>query len=151
MHLALYLRLLEQAQTRLGDALDRVATAHADEPDILHLCRRLARQCRDHAARLRPFVEAYADQAPPEPTNLHSDVFGGPRKGGVGLLRDLQDLYVMAAECDICWTVVGQAAQGARDEGLLKVVQACEGETAAQLSWLRTRMKAAAPQALVVA
>ncbi|MDT0530284.1 hypothetical protein RM555_14930 [Micromonospora sp. DSM 115977] len=27
----------------------------------------------------------------------------------------------------------------------------CEGETAIQLKWLRTRMKAAAPQALVVA
>lgn len=29
--------------------------------------------------------------------------------------------------------------------------QGCEAETAAQLRWLRTRMKQAAPQALVVA
>jgi hypothetical protein len=29
--------------------------------------------------------------------------------------------------------------------------QACEGETAAQLQWLKSRMKEAAPQALVVA
>ncbi|MDG4809551.1 hypothetical protein O7634_22615 [Micromonospora sp. WMMD1120] len=40
---------------------------------------------------------------------------------------------------------------GARDEDLLTVVRRCEGETALQLRWLRTRMKAAAPQALVVA
>lgn len=69
----------------------------------------------------------------------------------MGLLRDLHDLYLMACECDISWTIVGQAAQGARDEDLLGVVTACEEETAIQLKWLRTRMKQAAPQALVVA
>ena len=69
----------------------------------------------------------------------------------MGLLRDLHDLYLMACECDMAWTLVGQAAQGLRDQDLLEVVQACEGETAIQLKWLRTRMKQAAPQALVVA
>ncbi|MEU4398337.1 hypothetical protein [Micromonospora orduensis] len=73
------------------------------------------------------------------------------RTTGIGLLRDLQDLYLLAAECDIAWTVVGQAAYGAREDELLAVVRRCEGETAIQLKWLRTRMKAAAPQALVVA
>lgn len=43
-----------------------------------------------------------------------------------------------------------QAAQGARDEDLLAVVQESEGDTAMQMNWLRTRMKQAAPQALVV-
>ncbi len=57
----------------------------------------------------------------------------------------------MATQCDIAWTLVGQAAQGARDTDLLEVVQDCEGETATQLKWLKTRMKEAAPQALVVA
>jgi len=31
------------------------------------------------------------------------------------------------------------------------VVQGCEGETSVQLKWLKSRMKEAAPQALVVA
>ena len=65
--------------------------------------------------------------------------------------RDLHDLYLMATECDVSWTLVGQAANGARDRELLEVVGACEGETATQLKWLRSRMKVAAPQALVVA
>jgi len=80
-----------------------------------------------------------------------AELFRGTRTGGIGLLRDLQDLYLMAAECDLCWTLVGQAAQGARDEELLQVVQTCESETALQLAWLKTRMKQAAPQALVFA
>jgi hypothetical protein len=63
----------------------------------------------------------------------------------------LHDLYLMATNCDISWTMVGQAARGTRDDDLTEVVQRCEGDTATQLAWLRTRMKQAAPQALVVA
>jgi hypothetical protein len=63
----------------------------------------------------------------------------------------MQDLYVMVSACDIAWTMVGQAAQGARDTELLEVVNVCEGQTVTQLKWLRTRMKEAAPQALLVA
>jgi len=57
----------------------------------------------------------------------------------------------MATECDICWTVVGQAAQGLRDTELATTVKDCAAGTAVQLAWLGTRMKQAAPQALVVA
>jgi hypothetical protein len=67
------------------------------------------------------------------------------------LLRDLQDLYLMVAECDICWTVVSQAAQGLPDTELAATVEDCAAGTAVQLAWLRTRMKQAAPQTLVVA
>jgi len=56
----------------------------------------------------------------------------------------------MASECDIAWTLVGQAAQGLRDEALAATVATCERDTGRQVAWLRTRMKQAAPQALVV-
>jgi hypothetical protein len=135
----------------LGEAFGEVAEAHRDESDVSHTCRRLAEQCAEHARQLEPFARRYAEEAPDEPERLHSELFGGTRSGGLGLLRDLHDLYLLAAECDISWTIVGQAAQGVRDEDLLSVVQGCEGETAIQLKWLRGRMKQAAPQALVVA
>jgi hypothetical protein len=151
MHLAHYLGLLHRAQTTLADAFRQVADAHGEEPDVYHLCQQQAEICDGHADKLRPFAERYSEEAPDEPERLHSELFRGTRTGGLGLLRDLQDLYLMAAECDICWTVVGQAAQGVRDRDLMDVVTRCEGETAAQLKWLRSRMKQAAPQALVVA
>jgi hypothetical protein len=91
------------------------------------------------------------EDAPDEPDRLHSELIKGTREGGLGLLRDLHDLYLMACECDMAWTLVEQAAQGLRDNELFEVVQACEGETATQLQWLESRMKEAAPQALVVA
>ncbi len=150
-HVAHYLGLLHKAQVNLAEAFREVAEGHKQEVDVFHLGQNLARECDAHAERLKPFVERYGEDAPEEPDRLHSEIFHGARSGGLGLLRDLQDLYLMAAECDITWTLVGQAAQGLRDDDLLQVVQQCEQETAIQLKWLRTRMKQAAPQALVVA
>lgn len=151
MHLAHYLGLLHRSQLDLAEAFRQVATDHREEPDVYHECHMLAGQCEDHAERLKPFVERYGEEAPEEPDRLHSELFSGTRSGGLGLLRDLHDLYLMATECDISWTLIGQAAQGARDQDLLDQVHRCEEETSIQLQWLKTRMKAAAPQALVVA
>ena len=150
MNRAHYLGLLHRSQTELAEAFRQVADAHGDEPDVRQLCRKLATTCDDHAEQLKPFADRYAAEATDEPERLHSELFREPRSGGLGLLRDLHDLYLMAAECDIAWTLIGQAAQGARDEELFAVVQRCEHETATQLTWLRGRMKQAAPQALVV-
>jgi hypothetical protein len=150
MHVAHYLGLLHRAQTDLAKAFRQVGEGHADEVDVFHMCRTLAQQCDQHAERLAPFAERYGEDAPDEPDRLYSELFRGTRSGGLGLLRDLHDLYLMACECDMAWTLVGQAAQGLRDHDLLDVVRTCETKTAIQLKWLRTRMKQAAPQALVV-
>jgi hypothetical protein len=48
------------------------------------------------------------------------------------------------------WTAIGQAAQGLRDHELLRVTSDASGDASRQLSWLITRMKSAAPQALIV-
>jgi uncharacterized protein YdiU (UPF0061 family) len=149
--LAHYLDLLERSQLDLSKAFRQVATDHREEPDVFHECHLMAAQCEDHAERLKPFTERYGEEAEDEPDRLHSELFVGTRTGPLGLLRDLHDLYLMACECDISWTLIGQAAQGARDTELHAVVQRCEGETAIQLRWLVTRMKQAAPQVLVVA
>jgi hypothetical protein len=150
VQLAHYLGLLHRAQCELAKAFREVGEAHADEADVALQCRRLARQCDEHAQSLAPFAERYGEEEDTEPERLHSTLFQGAREGPLGLLRDLHDLYLMACECDVTWTLVGQAAQGARDADLLDVVERSEGETATQLKWLKSRMKEAAPQVLVV-
>ena len=40
-------------------------------------------------------------------------------------IRDLHDLYLMTCECEICWTLVQQAAQGTRDADLNDVAKEC--------------------------
>jgi hypothetical protein len=151
MHLANYLGYLHTAELNLAEGFRKVADGHAEEADVYHTCNTLAKQCETHAEQLKPFVDRYGEEAPEEPNRLYHDLFDETRSGGLGLLRELHDLYLMASTCDISWTMIGQAAQGARDRELLEVVNACDGQTATQIKWLRTRMKQAAPQALLVA
>ena len=150
MQLANYLGYLHKTESNLAEGLRKVGEGHAADADIYHTAETLARQCDAHAEAIAPFVERYGEDVPTEPDRLYHQLFDATREGGLGLLRDLQDLYLLANACDISWTMIGQAAQGARDTELLAVVESCEGETATQIRWLKTRMKQAAPQALLV-
>jgi hypothetical protein len=151
MHLSAYLSLLHHAEEELSRAFREVAGTHADEPDIFTLYHTFAKQCDRHVERLKPFVDRYGEQYEGEPERLHSDLFGGTRQGGLALLRDLHDLYLMATESDVSWTIIKQAAQGLQDRDLVGVVEACEADTTQQLTAIKTRMKQAAPQTLIVA
>jgi hypothetical protein len=151
MHLATYVGLVDEGEKTLADSFRQVARGHAQEADVVHLCERFAVQCDSHREQLGPVVDRYGEDRDREPERLHAEGLDSTRTGGVGLLRDLHDLYLLVSYLDIAWTVVGQAAKAVRDEELIGVVTWCEKETSGQLSWLRTRMKEAAPQALVVA
>jgi hypothetical protein len=151
MHLATYLGMMHRSELDLAKGFRVVADGHAEEPDVYHTCQTLAKQCEEHAEKLEPFVDRYGEEKPEEPDRLYHELFDETRSGGLGLLRDMQDLYLMANACDISWTIIGQAAQGLSDRDLLEVVDSCEGQTATQIKWLKTRMKQAAPQALLVA
>jgi hypothetical protein len=151
VHLANYLGYLRQAELDLADGYRKVGEAHAQEADVYHLTHTLAKQCEAHAEKLEPLVNRYGEEKPQEPEKLYHEFFEETRSGSLGLLRDMHDLYLMVSACDISWVMIGQAAQGVRDRELLEVVNSCENETANQLKWIRTRMKVAAPQTLIVA
>ncbi|QFZ21121.1 hypothetical protein [Saccharothrix syringae] len=151
MHLSTYLGLLHTSLTTLADAFREVGEGHGEEPDVRHTCLLLAERVDRQAEALAPVVERYGEHREEEPERLHAAGLESTRGGPVGLLRDLQDLYALASLADITWTVVGQAAQGLRDRELLDVVTSCEQDTARLLTWLRTRIKQAAPQALIAA
>lgn len=152
MNLKIYLGLLHRAEATLARSYREVADGHGAEPDVHFLCLTLARQCEEHERLLQPVVERYGeDRSDDEPERLHAEGLAETRSGPVGLLRDLQDLYLLASLVDITWTMIKQAASALRDEELLAVVAECDSETSTQLTWLQTRMKQAAPQALVAA
>ena len=151
MHLATYLGLLENGERTLADSYRQVADGHADEADIHHTCHNLAKQCDQHVELLGPLVERYGEDRDNEPKRLHAEGLSKTRTGGLGLLRDLHDLYMLASYLDIAWTMVGQAGQGARNQEVIDVVAQCDGQITTQLAFLKTRMKQAAPQALLVA
>src|SRR5215218_8652614 len=103
MHLANYLGLVHKAEIELAEAYRQVAEEHSRESDVHRQCLVFAGQCNLHAERLLPFAQRYGEDAPSEPERLHSDLFKGTRSGGLALLRDLHDLYLMATEVDISW------------------------------------------------
>src|SRR5215208_5232386 len=98
MHLANYLGYLHRAELNLAEGFRKVADGHAVEGDIYHTCNTLAKQCETHAEKLSPFVERYGEEKPKEPERLYHELFDEIRSGGLGLLRDMQDLYLMADE-----------------------------------------------------
>ena len=154
-HLATYVALLHHSEQTLADALRTVGQGHANHPDVLFTCQALAQMSDEHVRRLAPISARYGEQAEEddveEPERLRAAGLAEVRTGPVGLLRDLQDLHLLASLVQTTWTAVHQAAQGLRDQELQRAAEASSSETSRQLSWLNTRMRGAAPQALIVA
>jgi hypothetical protein len=151
MHLSSYLGLLETGCATLAKSYRQVADGHRDEADVKRICQQFATQCDQQEKQLQPFTERYGSHPSGEPERLHADGLSKTRSGGLGLLRDLHDLYLLAGYLDMAWMLVDQAAKGARDQDLIDTVEACAKQTEAQQKWLTTRLKSAAPQALLVA
>ncbi|AUZ88533.1 hypothetical protein ACX80U_15940 [Arthrobacter sp. TmT3-37] len=152
MKLPVYLGLLAEAEQILARSFRVVAEGHSDEPDVHFIVRTLAEQCDRHVERLQPVIGRFgSDVEGEEEHRVTADGVVEVRAGPLGLLLDLQDLYVLVHHLDIMWTMVGQAAAGSRDRQLLDIVERCEQDADLQSRWLRTRMKQSAPQALLVA
>jgi hypothetical protein len=154
-HLTTYVGLADHSEKTLAESFRTISAGHAHVADVFHMCRTLAQMSESHRERLAPIVRRYGERSQgadvEEPERLHASGLAEPRSGEIGLLRDLQDLHVMASLVQTTWTVIAQGAQGLRDRELLDVATSSNAETSRQLSWLNTRMKAAAPQALIVA
>ncbi|MCW2606184.1 MAG: hypothetical protein JWO60_877 [Frankiales bacterium] len=152
--MATYVGLLHHSEQALADAFRTVGEGHAQEVDVFHTCSTLAAMSEEHVRRLGPVAARYGEQASgdevDEPERLHAAGLAQTRAGAVGLLRDLQDLHLLATLCQTTWTVVHQCSQGLRDRELMAVAEDASRGTSRQLAWLTTRLKAAAPQALLV-
>lgn len=151
MHIGNYINLVHKSEDDLAKALLLVAKEHGDEPDIAEMCKLLAKWSSGLVDELKPFAKKYGEEKNEEPDRLMHDLFKKPRKGGMALLRDLHDLWLMANETEVCAVILRQAAVGLRDKELAALCTKIEQTAKRQLSWMLTRMKAAAPQTLIVA
>ena len=151
-HLRTYLDLADQSEKTLADSFRAVAQGHAHIADIFHTCQTLATMSDTHRRLLAPVLQRHTSDTDDvrEPERLHAAGLGQVRSGEIGLLRDLQDLHVLTDLVQTTWTVITQGAQGLRDRELLDVARQATSGAARQMSWLNTRLKAAAPQALIV-
>jgi hypothetical protein len=153
-HLATYIGMVHRAEQTLAESLLTVGDGHKEEADVFHTCQTLAKMSQEHEQQLAPIVARYGEERAgddvEEPDRLHADGVAEVREGSIGLLRDLQDLYLLATLVQTCWTVIYQAAQGVRDRDLMAVAEHSNSEISRVLTWINTRMKEAAPQALLM-
>ena len=152
MELTTYLAMAVAAEESLADALVMVSDKHDRDPEIRDQCRLLASWSRGHIEAIKPFIEQYGeDKSKNEQVQqLRGALFHGTRVGGTGLLADLQDLATLTNSALSKWTCINQAAKALHDKRLDTTSErACE-ETDRQLSWIKTEIKVAASQALVV-
>lgn len=151
MQIGHYISMMHKSSLDIARAFRTVAKEHGDEPDIKETCGLLAAWADEQAGKIRPFTEKYSPEESKAPDRLMNTLFNEPRKGSLGLLRDLQDLWLMTSEGEICCIVLRQAASGLRDKDLIEVCDAIEKKRKRQSSWLLTRIKSSATQTLIVA
>ena len=148
--IAIYIGLAHKSDTHLTEAFTNVAQHHMAEPDIYATCMLMAQWSRSHVEKLALFAARYQEERNKEPDRLRDALFQGPRSGGIGLLRDLHDLWLATSEVHLSYECLSQAAKALRDKELLNACLSFEKDADRQLAWLRTRIDQAAPQALVV-
>jgi hypothetical protein len=160
MQIDTFMTEVAEAEHRMGAALEELAHRHADEADIFHLARTLARGCTEQLAALQPVAERYgARVADPKPSRAAgaigtvrkavSSVVADPGVAGTALLADLRRTYLAAHEAEILWATLLQGAKAARDRALIDLVEPAQAHAARCAKWLRTRTKQAAAQVLV--
>lgn len=151
MHIGKYIEIVHRTETDLVRAFKLVATAHGDEVDVYQTCLLLSSWSQELANKVEVFANQYGEEKDSEPDRLTKTLLKKTRKGGMALLRDLHDLYLIVSEVQICCTILKQGATGLRDEALMATCEEVEKQSKRQASWLSTRMKSAAPQTLIAA
>lgn len=150
MQVADYLGLLRSAEEQLATAFETVGKQHAVEIDVLQMCKLFSSWSLNHAENIKQLIEKYGEEKDDEPADLYAALIE-TRMGALGLLRNLHGLWLMASEVEMCYMILLQAAQALRDTELELSCRQFGTETYRQKSWLTTRIKHAASQALVVA
>jgi hypothetical protein len=150
MNLAKFLALVKTSEEQLADAFLLVANKHERNAEIRDMSKQLAEWSRNHVTGLSAAIARVGSESVDEPQRVRSALFHGVRVGGLGLLRDLQDLSLLAKQVEINWTSTHQAAKALHDHELETLAGASLAETAKQIAWLETQIKQTAPQAINV-
>lgn len=160
MKLGLAIGELADSEQELAGNLLKLGERHRADHDVFHITRLLSRWAQGHLAALEPFGERYETDVDTDTTGRDrsgplaalreksGEIVGRRPEAGLLLLRDLRTLHQLASETSINWTVLGQAAQAAKDRELINCVSRCHPETLRTMRWSLTKLKEAAPQIL---
>jgi hypothetical protein len=161
MKLDVAIRSVQDAERELAHELLVVGEQHAAEADVYATAHTLAQECAQQLELLAPFGAQHGvpddGDGVGEPSALAewlrrtgSKLTARSSAPGLVFLQDLRGLLLRAYDAEIAWVVLGQVGNAVRDRALLDAV--CTGHERAEMRcrWLRTRIKEASPQILVV-
>jgi anaerobic selenocysteine-containing dehydrogenase len=148
LHVPHYLALLLNSKKQLAKEFASLAARHVNEPAIRDGCTMFAKWSAAHINDLDKLTDRYGSASVADAKA--TDVLTGARPGGLGLLRDLHDLWLMVNNAHLSIMILVQAARALRDNEMAATLIEIGLETDRQVAWLDTHIKTIAPQALVV-
>lgn len=159
--LASLLGRIHELETELAEEYRTLGERHAADHDVYHQCESFAAAAEQRAQKLAPHAERLGATVDRDDgadlwsgmleraRRASSALLGRAPQSSLLLLRDLRQLLLAAEEVSIHWMLAGQGAQAARDADLLELTTECHTEIETQVKWFTTRLKVAAPQALM--
>jgi hypothetical protein len=145
-----YLGIVRAAEAQLANAFTLLADRHSADPDFRDTGHLLARWSRHHVPMLAPAIARYGVRDVPDPERLRAGLFQGARVGGLGVLRDANELLALVMYVRGAWTAVFQAAMELHDLDLANVCTRAAEDVDRQLAWVKTHVRMGAAQALTV-
>ncbi len=147
-HVASIVALQIANEQAMAKALRSVAEHHGNEPDIRSIASEMSKWSDQHVPVLQKLFERYRWEEHVGKPMTHEDLYSGPRKGGLGLVRDLQDLTILNQEIHLTYTELDQAAKVIGDMDMKRQIEDLGQENDRQRAWLKTRIKSAAVMGL---
>jgi anaerobic selenocysteine-containing dehydrogenase len=149
-YLADYIGLLLANEACLARGWEKLQKAHRKVPDIGQQGALFRTWTDENVALLQPYVKTYGERLEGEPEALDNALRIGRPRTGFGLMRDLQDLWLMVNESSVSIAVLIQAARALGDGEMENVLRGMESRNERQRKWLFSRIRQAAPQTLTV-
>lgn len=150
MQIAAYVGLTIESEAVLQAAYVNVSTHHKRDAGIHDGCRRAVHFSELRLNAAKDLRKKFSATSSHDPKLLSNALFHGLRVGGLGLVRDLHDLSLLANQSLLYWTGLSQACKALHDEAAVTICQECIDALQLQTSWLKTELKDAAPQALTI-
>jgi hypothetical protein len=151
MHIAEYLGRAQNAEKSLVKTFQKLAKIHAFDADVVEMLEKFSLWSTQHLEFIDRLSTEFGSDSNDKPEDVSDVLFSKPHIGGFGLLQDLHGLSLLVHEAQMCWTILSQGAKSLRNSEMESMCTQCGGDLKKETMWLTTKIKSAAPQALVVA
>lgn len=149
------LRILHHAERNVARKLLVIGERHKSDHEVYHVTRDLAGWSHEHIRLLaeqgvRQGVNLKDTTGNPRPLRMvrekTGELLGSRPQSGLILLRDLRKLHLDLVGLSVDWEILGQTAQGAKDDELLALTDRCHPDVIRQARWANNMIKVVSPQ-----